>query len=162
MFFIRTAGKRDLPAVQILLKQAWRDTYVSLYGEEETQRLSAEWHSIEALEAQLKRPNSEFVIADNGAEIGGMAYASQSADQSVKLHQLYVVQASKGKGLGSDLLAEIEESFFDAPSFSLEVAPENVTAIAFYKAKGFVESGSTQNCGQESSGVPALIMTKTR
>lgn len=133
---------------------------MSLYGAEEAQRLSAEWHSIEALEAQLKRPNSEFIIADNGTELGGMAYASQIDDKSVQLHQLYVAVSAKGQGLGSDLLAEIEESFFDANKFSLEVAPENVGAIAFYKAKGFFESGTTQNCGQDSSGIPALIMTK--
>lgn len=162
LYFIRTVGKRDLSAVQAVLKQAWQDTYTPLYGAEETRVLSDQWHTIQALEAQLKQPNAEFIIADNGIEIGGMAYASQAADKIVHLHQLYVAKHAQGQGLGGDLLTEIEESFFDAPKFSLEVAPENEAAIAFYHAKGFEKSGTTKDCGKKGSGVPALILTKTR
>ena len=55
-------------------------------------------------------PNSEFLVADNGQVIGGMAFATQK-DKTIHLHQLYVHPDFHGGKTGLHLMIEIENSF---------------------------------------------------
>ena len=159
--FVRTAGERDLDAVRALLVATWHATYDGIYGVERVTVITDDWHSIASLRKRLKRPNSEFLVADDGKQIGGMAYAE--ADQSgraVKLAQLYVLPTLQGRGIGGMLLDEIVESFPEARVITLEVEERNERAIAFYIAQGFREVGQTQDCGAAGSDIPALVFER--
>ena len=159
--FVRTASERDLAAVRALLVETWHATYDAIYGVERVTEITDDWHSIASLRAQMGRPNSEFLVADNGKEIGGMAYAAASTDPKlVMLHQLYVHPSFQGKGIGKMLLDEIEDNFPDARTLRLEVEAENKSALAFYRASGFVQAGATANCGSPQSGIPAMVLEK--
>ncbi|KAG1700615.1 Aspartyl/glutamyl-tRNA(Asn/Gln) amidotransferase subunit B [Nymphon striatum] len=61
---------------------------------------------------------------------------------------------------GLHLLIEIENSFIDADTIKLEVEEKNSKAIKFYEAFGFKKVGETQDCGEDGSGIPAIIMEK--
>jgi ribosomal protein S18 acetylase RimI-like enzyme len=162
MFFVRTASERDLGKVRALLAETWHATYDSFYGVEKVSELTAKWHSIEALRARLQRKNAEFVVADNGREIAGMGFAamSETLEKTVVLHQLYVLPKYQRHGIGRDMFAELETCFPDAERMRLEVEPQNLHALAFYRAHGFAEVGRTSNCGDDQSGIPALILEK--
>ncbi len=160
--WVRTATKRDLPAIKDLLVATWHATYDAIYGVGRVSEITADWHSLQALEKQLAAPRSEFLVADDGKHIAGMAYARQISDQEVKLNQLYLLPKFQARGIGKMLLEEIEESFFDMPKFSLEVEEKNAGAVAFYLKHGFLQSGTIENCGAADSGIAALTMTKTR
>jgi len=156
--FIRTAANRDIPSIRALLGEAWHATYDDIYGVEKVTAITSEWHSIEALEKQRNTPGSEFVIADTGTQILGMAYATQHA-KTVKLHQLYVSPAAQGRNIETELLQEIIFCLDGADEITLEVDPSNTGAIGFYEAFGFHKSGETANCGQDASGIPAHIFS---
>lgn len=159
--FVRTAGERDLPAIRSLLAETWHATYDAIYGVERVNEITAEWHSLASLKARLTRPNSEFLVADDGREIGGMAFAAAAPDgKTVTLHQLYVMPSKQGHGVGAMLLLEVEESFPDADKLRLEVEEANLQAVRFYRAHGFAQAGRTANCGGEVSGIPALVFEK--
>lgn len=156
--FVRTASERDLDAVRDLLVETWHATYDGIYGVARVIEITDDWHSIAALRARLTMPRSEFVLADDGEMIGGMAFASASDDdKTVMLHQLYVRPGQQGRGIGRLLLDEIIASFPEARTLKLEVEEANAGAIAFYKANGFENAGHTANCGRQDSGIPALI-----
>ncbi len=155
--FVRTASTRDLPAVRALLIATWHDTYDAIHGAERVTEITDEWHSIPALEARLSRPRSEFLVADDGKRIGGMAFASLGDGATVELQQLYVLPEFQGRGIGGLLLDEIESCFPEAARVRLEVEEKNLKAIAFYVAQGFAEVGRTANCGGGESGIPALV-----
>jgi ribosomal protein S18 acetylase RimI-like enzyme len=156
--FIRTAGVRDLDAIRELLVETWHDTYDAIYGRERVTEITDDWHSIAALRARVDKPNSEFVVADDGDRICGVAYASlHDEGRTVMLHQLYVSPSQQGKGVGGLLLDEVEAAFPDADKVRLEVEEANVRAVAFYLAQGFSQVGRTANCGKEESGIPALV-----
>lgn len=162
MFFIRSAAAADLKAVSALLGRSWHATYDDLYGADKVATLTAAWHSVAALKARLDRPDSEFVVADDGSRIGGMAYAAMAdgeADVAI-LHQLYVEPDLTGQGIGRDLFAEVETCFPAARRMRLEVEPKNEKAIRFYVGLGFMEVGWTKNCGSGQSGVEAAIYEK--
>lgn len=159
MFFVRTASERDLPRVREILVDTWHATYDAIYGVEKVSEITEEWHSPERLKAQLTRPNSEFLVGDNGEIVGGMAYASAD-EKTIKLHQLYVHPDFQGGKTGLHLLIEIENSFPGTEKIRLEVEEKNAGAIAFYEKFGFKRSGEVQDCGEEGSGIPALIMEK--
>lgn len=162
MFFIRSAGEADLRAVLALLDRCWHVAYDGLQGSDKVSELTAEMFSEPALRARLKRPDSEFIVADDGERIGGMAYAAMVAEETdiVMLHQIYVEPELTGQGIGRDLFAEIETCFPGAKRMRLEVEPANERAIRFYKGLGFAEVGWTKNCGSPQSGIPALIFEK--
>ena len=160
--FVRTASERDLEAVRALLVETWHATYDAIYGVEQVTDITNDWHSLQSLKARLARPNSEFLVADDGKRVGGMAYAAATADlNSVMLHQLYVHPSLHRTGLGTMLLHEIENSFPEARTLRLEVEAANASAVAFYRSNGFVPAGETANCGGPTSGISALIMEKT-
>ncbi|AUX75957.1 GNAT family N-acetyltransferase [Sinorhizobium fredii] len=162
MFFVRTASERDLEKVRALLVETWHATYDSLYGVDKVNELTAKWHSLDALRARLRHKNGEFVVADNGKEIAGMGFAamSETLAKTAILHQLYVLPKYQRQGIGGDMFAELETCFPDAERMRLEVEPENLKALAFYRAHGFSDVGKTANCGEDDSGVPALVLEK--
>ena len=159
--FIRTAGARDIEAIRTLLTETWHVTYDAIYGSERVAEITADWFSAQALARRLDMPRSEFLVADDGSRLGGVAFASADpTGKTVTLHQLYVHPDLQGRGIGGLLLDEVLESFFEAEKIRLEVEEANERAIAFYTASGFEPAGRTANCGKEQSGMPALIMER--
>ncbi len=160
MFFIRTATAADAGAIRDLLVASWRHTYVRFHGPEKVEPVIARWHSYDAVKANIEARHGEMLVADDGAELGGMAFAMISDDRkSVQLKQLYVHPAHLRKGIGRELFAEIETCFPGAESLELEVDRKNGAAIAFYAAHGMEISGETGCCGGDSD-IPAFLMSK--
>lgn len=154
--FVRTAGEPDLERIRALLVETWHATYDPIYGPERVAGIVADWHSLVALKARLSKPRSEFLVADDGATLAGMAFAEQF-DRIVLLRQLYVLPAFQRQGVGKMLLDEVTGCFPEADTMRLEVEEANVRALAFYERQGFARVGHTPNCGAEGSGIPALI-----
>jgi len=141
MMFIRTAGEADLAAIRDLLTTTWHATYDAIYGPEGAAEITREWHAMPALRARLGRPRSEFVVADDGRRLGGAAFAAAAAaPQVVTLFLLYVAPDLQARGIGGELLAEIEASFPEAKTLRLEVERQNAAAIRFFEKHGFAST----------------------
>ncbi len=160
--WVRSATKEDLDAVRDLLVETWHATYDDIYGVEKVNSITGQWHSIDALKRNLAKPYSEFIIADDGADILGMAYASQRDHKLSFLHQLYVHPEHQKKGVGSLLLAEVESAFPGVFALQLEVIDRNQNAIEFYEGRGF-EKTSTRidDWGQPNSGISVIVLEKS-
>ncbi len=159
--WIRSADHDDLKNVRELLERTWHATYDEVYGVDKVNSINESWHSLDALRKRLNKPYSEFVIADDGEEILGVAYASLSDERTAMLHQLYINPEAQGRGAGRALLVEMESAFPSATKIRLEVEEANEKAIDFYRNQGYREVGRTENCGTRDSGIPALIFEKS-
>lgn len=159
MFFVRTATERDLAKVSALLGQTMHATYDAAHGAEAVAEMTAKYHSVPVLKANLARKNGEFLVADDGHEIGGMGFASMSdtLHETALLHQLYVLPQYQRQGIGRDIFAELETCFPYAGTMRVEVAEDNARAIAFYAAHGFTKSGT----GEPSWIFPTITMDKS-
>ena len=158
--WVRTASLDDLAVISAMLTETWHDTYDGIYGRDKVAELTRAWHSVDSLKGRLTKPRSEFIVVDDGAEIGGMAYVVQIDSETSMLHQLYVRPTQQGQGLGEKLLVEAEACFPDVRKIRLEVEEANHRAIKFYERNGFRKVGTTPDCGVKGSGIPAVIMEK--
>ncbi|PBB28022.1 MULTISPECIES: GNAT family N-acetyltransferase [unclassified Mesorhizobium] len=159
--FVRTAGEPDLAAIRALLVETWHATYDAIYGAGRVTEITDEWHSIASLKTRLTKPNSEFLVADDGKRIGGVAFAEGiGGGEEVVLKQLYVLPGLQGRGIGGMLLDEIIESFPEARGIRLEVEARNTRAIAFYEANGFVRSGDAGGHAG-APGEPTLVYRRS-
>ena len=162
MFFVRTAGERDLAAISALLVKTWHATYDSLYGAEKVAEITGSWHTVEALRPRVGRLNSEFVVADDGETIAGMAFAAAGLDDAklVTLHQIYVLPTHQRSGVGSDLVNEIAQSFPDAVRMRVEVELANTPGVAFFQAHGFEATGESETKLAGSQALKSQVMEK--
>jgi ribosomal protein S18 acetylase RimI-like enzyme len=162
MFYIRSANEADLEAIRVLLVETWRETYTPFHGPQKIEAMIETWLSPQALEQRLRRPKSEFLVADDGRQIAGMAFAAMAKNTPnvANLHQLYVHPLWQRQGIGTDLFAEIETCFPDASTMHLEVTAENDRAIAFYETLGFQPIGRIDNVGPPGAAIPAILMEK--
>jgi ribosomal protein S18 acetylase RimI-like enzyme len=157
--FIRTATKRDIPAIQALLREVWHATYDPIFGSDVVAAISGAWHSQQALSEKLSFPASEFILADDGQMIHAMAFASQ-IEKTVQLHQMYVLPGSQGRGIGTELMQELFFCFDSASRMELNVHPQNLNAIGFYKAGGFTETGKIEVPGPNGMVIPHIVMAR--
>lgn len=159
--WVRTATEADLKAVHELLLATWHATFDDILGVETVNAVTERWHSLSALKANLKRPYSEFVVADNGeGRIDGMAFASQSNETTALLHQLYVRPEAQVQGIGTMLLAEVEMAFPDVKAIRLEVIEKNARSVDFYQRKGYVQVGRNEDWGDPNCREPVLVLEK--
>lgn len=160
--WVRSATKEDLNAVHDLLVETWHATYDDVYGVERVNEITSRYHSLEALKKQLAKPYSEFIIADDGADILGMAYASQKDHKLSILNQLYVHPEHQKKGVGSLLLAEVESAFPGVFALQLEVIDKNRNAVEFYESRGFEKTSiKIDDWGQPNSGISVIVLEKS-
>ena len=161
MFFIRTASKTDAKAIRQLLVDSWRDTYSPIHGADVVEPIIESWHTLASVEANIAAKDGEFLVADDGTCLGGVAFAVFSKDRKmIELKQLYIHPSQKRQGIGRDLFAEIETCFSGAEKLQLEVDKKNGGAVAFYAAHGLDMDGETSLCGG-SAPIPAFIMSKS-
>lgn len=158
--WLRTASLDDLETISAMLSETWHATYDNIYGREKVGELTQNWHSVPALKNRMNKPRSEFIVCDDGSDIGGMAYVTQTDAETSMLHQLYVKPAFQGQGLGKMLLIEVENCFPDVRKIRLEVEEANERAVRFYEINGFRQVATTPDCGVKGSGIPAVIMEK--
>ncbi|WP_274628953.1 GNAT family N-acetyltransferase [Arvimicrobium flavum] len=160
--YVRTASDRDIDAIRALLIETWHDTYDAILGADRVREITDEWHSISALRRRLTSPRSEYLVADDGAAITGMAFAAaDEKGETVTLHQLYVLPSWQGRGIGAMLLEEVISSFPDARAIRLEVEPENERAIGFYESQGFASSSEAAKDSLPGSIVPGRVYVRS-
>ncbi len=157
---VRACVAADLPVVRALLIETWHATYDRWLGADTVRDISATWHSELQLAAQVSRPDSLFLVAEDGAGMLGTAFAHVLVDEAVEIGRLYVRPIAQRLGIGKALLTAFTSGFPDEDQFLLDVEPRNGLAISFYQRHGFRVTGSGVDGG--GSGLSHLRMTWQR
>ena len=162
VYFVRTAAEEDVESIRALLAETFHAAYDPFYGQERVAQMVRNWHSAAAIRARIVRKDGEFLMADNGSDVGGIGYAAMypKMEKTVMLHQLYVRPSRQGEGIGRDIFAELETCFPHAEIMRVEVALQNLRAVSFYERLGFSEVDRMEEWGGPNSGLPAVVLEK--
>jgi ribosomal protein S18 acetylase RimI-like enzyme len=131
--------KSQLPIVAKLAHEIWPSAYGEILTKEQLTYMLDKFYSLEALSQQLEEKNHVFLLAEeNGKFIGFASYELNIENHKTKIHKIYVLPETQGKGFGLQLINEIEKR---AKSFKNDVLFLNVNrfnkAQHFYKKLGF-------------------------
>ena len=130
----------DLPAIQRLLLETWLDAYGPFIPREDLAGYLQTQYSQAKLEALFADPDVTGLVAElAGAVVGYAKLYHARAEQRFYVHQLYILPARQGLGLGHRLMACAEERARElgADRIWLGVMVKNAQAVAWYQKMGF-------------------------
>jgi ribosomal protein S18 acetylase RimI-like enzyme len=132
----RSATNDDVKGIQHVLSTTWQSTYSNLKPET-IEQVKAKWHGAEFLSKQINDETFYFPIAVADGEVVGIATSGMREEGVVDLFRFYVLPKHQGQGVGSKLLAMVEENYPGAEKIKAYVDINNQQGIEYYDRRGF-------------------------
>jgi GNAT superfamily N-acetyltransferase len=102
--------REDLPTIQRLLLETWLDAYLPFIPREDVTDYLHQQYSAVKFEGLFADPDVTGLVAEvDGAVAGYAKLYDARAEQRFYLHQLYVLPAKQGLGVGHRLMAGAEQ-----------------------------------------------------
>ncbi|RYD56231.1 MAG: GNAT family N-acetyltransferase [Sphingobacteriales bacterium] len=138
MIEIIHAGIDDIAVIRRLAEEIWFPTYLPILPEGQADYMFGKFYTIEALREQMQQDGHSFLLAYDEGVPAGFASYSLIATDIVKLHKLYVLPSTQGRGIGAALLDQVSDEArkLSATKLILYVNKYNHSAQKFYERKG--------------------------
>jgi GNAT superfamily N-acetyltransferase len=139
MLTIKKATITDIPIIRELTYQVWPATYLPIVGKQQLDYMLDLFYSPEELGRQMEMSNHRFILCFDDLEPVAFASYSEIETGIFKLHKLYILPVTQGKGIGRYLIQFIldELKTEKANLLRLNVNRFNKSAIGFYTKLGF-------------------------
>ncbi|MDC8101563.1 GNAT family N-acetyltransferase [Chryseobacterium rhizosphaerae] len=101
------AMAKDIPLIQDLARRSWENAYADILSAEQMEYMLAEMYSETEIENHLQNPDYHYYLIqdeNNSSFEGFIGYEHDYEPQTTKLHRIYLVPESKGKGFGKEAL----------------------------------------------------------
>ena len=137
---VRRWTRADLPAIQGLLLETWLDAYGSFIPRADLAGYLDTQYSQAKLEGLLADQDVTGLVAERDGALAGYAKLFHNRpEQRLYVHQLYVLPAKQGLGLGHRLMACAEERARELGTdrIWLGVMVKNTQALAWYRKMGY-------------------------
>lgn len=134
-------NKVQLEVVRDLAYKIWPNTYGQILSTEQLNYMLDNFYAINSLEKQFDAGHVFLLVEEDGQYLGFAAYEVNCKEKGkAKLHKIYVMPNTQGKGIGKYLLNEVELRTKEAENnfLFLNVNKYN-NAISFYEKQGFVK-----------------------
>jgi len=131
----------DMPAVRRLAHAIWHEAYPAIIGRDQIDFMLAARCNDAVLGGSIDAADRWFdVLRVAGEPVGYCSCSRAPGSGELKLEQLYLLAAHRGRGLGRLMLEHVERRGRDAGlrGLVLQVNRRNVPAIRFYRNAGFV------------------------
>lgn len=138
MEFIK-ATESDIPLIQELARRSWENAYAEILSDEQMEYMLNTMYSKEEIADHLQNPDYHyFLIKDEDSYEGFIGYENGYEEKTTKLHRIYLVPESKGKGLGKKALLFLNDkvSEYGDKRIILNVNKHN-SARNFYESQGY-------------------------
>lgn len=135
------ATEENVSLIQDLARRSWKNAYAEILSEEQMEYMLSEMYSKAELESQLQNPNYQYYLIvdeDNDSYEGFIGYEHNYEDKTTKLHRIYLIPESKGKGLGKLALQFLNKKVSENGNkrIILNVNKHNA-ARNFYESQGY-------------------------
>lgn len=137
------AGRQHIPMIQEIVDATWPVAYGDILSPEQIRYMIRLFYSAEALDRQIDQGHHFLLCLEEGAPLGFASFELNfDGVHHTKLHKLYVLPDTQGKGIGKLLLDQIITVITDQAEeqLFLNVNRHN-KAIGFYKRYGFRIAG---------------------
>jgi len=141
MYFIRKATLDDVETIREIAEKTWRHTYLPILEKEQLDYLLTEIYSSEKISSQLKYDTQTYLLlTENERPVAFAAYSPREEDPEIyKLHKLYCLPETQGKGYGKVLINEVISKTLEAGKHTLDLnVNRHNKAKNFYEKMGFV------------------------
>ncbi len=138
---INKAVVEDIPVIQQIVYKTWPVAYENILSETQLKYMLLLIYSTDALKKQFQEGQQFYISESNNKPVGFAAfglYETNNSNTIYKLHKLYVLPETQGKGTGKTLLEFVIDNVkkLNAASLILNVNRNN-KAIDFYKKMCF-------------------------
>ncbi len=141
MMQIRRAALEDFEIIYNLAINTWHVTYEKILSAEQMDYMLDMMYSLEAVTDQILVKGHHFILlSEDDKYLGFASYELNYLSGVTKLHKLYVLPETQGRGAGRLLMAEIEKTAKKNgnTTLSLNVNRYN-NAINFYLKNGYTK-----------------------
>ncbi|MFX3673472.1 MAG: GNAT family N-acetyltransferase [Paenisporosarcina sp.] len=165
---IKKCTLEDTRELQEISVDTFNETFKDQNSPEQINTYLEREFNLQQLEKQLANRSSQFFFVYVNHEVAGYlkvntddAQSEKMGDESLEIERIYVKKKYQKHGLGKNLLNKAVEIAIEhkKKKIWLGVWEENENAIAFYKKKGFVQTGAHSFYMGDEEQVD-LIMTK--
>jgi diamine N-acetyltransferase len=135
------ATENDIPLIQDLARRSWENAYAEILSREQMEYMLNTMYSQEEISNHMQNPDYHYYLIldeNNNSFEGFIGYEHGYEDGTTKLHRIYLVPESKGKGFGKMALDFLKEKVEESGDkrIILNVNKEN-SAKKFYEFQGF-------------------------
>jgi len=146
MYTIRQATINDVETIRDLAYKTWWEAYAPILEPEQITYMLGEIYSVEKITAQITDGTQTYLLLIESAyAVGGedkpvafAAYSQREEDPEIyKLHKLYCLPETQGKGYGKILINEVAAKTVEAGKHTLDLnVNRHNKAKTFYEKMG--------------------------
>ncbi len=140
MYSIRKATPGDVETIREIAEITWRHTYSPILEKEQLDFMLAEIYSVEKITSQLKHGTQTYLLLiEDYRPVAFAGYSPREEDPEIyKLHKLYCLPETQGKGYGKILINEVINKTLEAGKHTLDLnVNRHNKAKNFYEKMGF-------------------------
>ena len=140
MYSIRKATISDAETICQIAEKTWWVTYSPILEKEQIEFMLGEIYSLEKIKAQIKSDSQTYLLLEEeGRAVAFAGYSPRDENPDIyKLHKLYCLPETQGKGYGKILINEVAQRTLDAGKHTLDLNVNRYNkAKSFYEKMGF-------------------------
>jgi diamine N-acetyltransferase len=140
MYHIREANIADVAAIREIANQTWWPTYGSILTPEQITYMLGVLYSEEKISSQIANAEQTFLmLVEDEQPVAFAAYSPREEDAEIyKLHKLYCLPQTQGKGYGKILINAVAANVLAAGKQVLDLNVNRFNnARTFYEKMGF-------------------------
>lgn len=140
MYSIRQATLSDLETIREIAEKTWWATYSLILEKEQIEFMLNKIYSVENISAQLAQGTQTYLLLiEDGKPVAFAGYSPREEDPEIyKLHKLYCLPETQGKGYGKVLINEVVQKTIEAGKHALDLnVNRHNKAKNFYEKMGF-------------------------
>jgi GNAT superfamily N-acetyltransferase len=141
MHFIRTATPDDVETIRSIAEKTWWAAYSPILEREQIAFMLGEIYSVQNITSQLRHNTQTYLLlVENSRPVAFAGYSPREEDPEIyKLHKLYCLPETQGKGYGKILINEVISKTLEAGKHTLDLNVNRYNkAKSFYEKMGFV------------------------
>jgi GNAT superfamily N-acetyltransferase len=140
MYTIRTATVNDVDTILSIADTTWWVAYSPILEKEQITFMLNEIYSADKINKQVvENQQTYLLLEEQGTPVAFAAYSPREENADIfKLHKLYCLPQTQGKGYGKILINEVAQKTKDAGKHILELNVNRYNkALSFYEKMGF-------------------------